>query len=144
MKSKIFSLITGFVTAFFFILILLEKKSNKVAKVSVPMPTGYKPAEKPEENLTPATVETPAGPPAEDDLVLIEGIGPKVAAVLKQHGICTFAQLAETGVPALRRILQEKGWRFMKPDSWPEQGCLAAAGKVEELKALQEKLVAGR
>ncbi len=32
----------------------------------------------------------------------------------------------------------------MKPESWPEQSRLAAEGKMEELKAMQEKLVAGK
>ncbi len=81
---------------------------------------------------------------AEDDLVIIEGIGPKVAEILKQNGILTFAQLAATPVPALQKILQDNGLRFLKPDSWPEQGRLAAAGQLEELKTLQDRLVAGR
>jgi len=79
-----------------------------------------------------------------DDLVIIEGIGPKIAALLKEHGIATFAQLAATEVGVLEKLLKENKLQFAKPDSWPEQAKLAAEGKMEELKALQEKLVAGR
>ncbi len=79
-----------------------------------------------------------------DDLVIIEGIGPKIAKVLNQRGIHTFAQLAETKVNTLESILKENGLQFSKPATWPEQARLAAAGKMDELKAYQEKLTAGR
>jgi uncharacterized membrane protein len=39
---------------------------------------------------------------------------------------------------------KDKGLMFLKPASWPEQARLAAAGKMDELKTLQDKLVAGR
>ena len=79
-----------------------------------------------------------------DDLTIVEGIGPKIANLLAQKGITTFAQLAATEIPVLEKILKENGLQFTKPASWPEQARLAAAGKTAELKALQEKLVAGR
>ena len=79
-----------------------------------------------------------------DDLVIIEGIGPKIAALLNQKGITTFAQLAAAEIPFLEKLLKENSLQFTKPGSWPEQARLAAAGKMDELKALQDKLVAGR
>lgn len=79
-----------------------------------------------------------------DDLVIIEGIGPKIAALLKEQGISTFAQLAATDVAVLEKLLKDNKLQFAKPDSWPVQAKLAAEGKLDELKALQEKLVAGR
>jgi predicted flap endonuclease-1-like 5' DNA nuclease len=79
-----------------------------------------------------------------DDLVIIEGIGPKIAAILKENGIATFAKLAATDVAKLEQILRDNKLQFAKPDSWPEQAKLAAEGKMDELKELQEKLVAGR
>ncbi len=97
----------------------------------------------PNKMAPPEEEEKPSGIQAEDDLVIIEGIGPKVADLLKQNGIHTFTQLAATPVPALQKILADNGLRFLKPDSWPEQGRLAAAGQMAELKALQDKLVAG-
>jgi predicted flap endonuclease-1-like 5' DNA nuclease len=87
---------------------------------------------------------SPAAPAVPDDLVIIEGIGPKIAKLLNQNGVTTFAQLAGTDVAAIEKILRTNGLQFVKPGSWPEQARLAAAGKMDELKALQDKLVAGR
>ncbi len=106
--------------------------------------SGNKPIKAAEQMAAPEDDEKPSGATAEDDLVLIEGIGPKVAEVLKRNGIKTFANLAATPVPTLQKILEDNGLRFMKPDSWPEQGRLAAAGLMDELKQYQEKLVGGR
>ncbi len=79
-----------------------------------------------------------------DDLTLIEGIGPKIAGLLNLHGITSFAQLASADLPALEKMLQENGLQFIKPASWIEQGRLAAEGKMDELKALQDRLIGGR
>lgn len=85
-------------------------------------------------------------PPAvvPDDLKLIEGIGPKIDALLKSAGISTFAQLAATDVSRLRELLGDGRFRIADPTTWPEQAGLAAEGKMDELKALQERLSAGR
>jgi predicted flap endonuclease-1-like 5' DNA nuclease len=85
-----------------------------------------------------------SAPAKPDDLVIIEGIGPKIAELLAKKGITTFAQLAVTDVPRLEKILRENGLQFTKPGSWPEQARLAADGRMDELKALQDKLIAGR
>ena len=79
-----------------------------------------------------------------DDLTIIEGIGPKIASLLNQHGITSFTQLAGTPIPDLEKILQENGLQFVKPGSWIEQGRLAAESKMDDLKALQDKLIGGR
>lgn len=81
---------------------------------------------------------------APDDLELIEGIGPKVSRLLREHGITTFAQLATTNVGHLERILREANLPMMDPRTWPEQARLAAEGKWDALKALQEELKGGR
>lgn len=96
------------------------------------------------EPLAPAKATVPEIPVKADDLTLIEGIGPKIASLLKANGIVNFAQLAAAEIPFLEKILRDAGLQFAKPASWPEQAALAAAGKMEELKALQEKLVGGR
>ncbi|HMN62301.1 MAG TPA: hypothetical protein PJ988_18185 [Anaerolinea sp.] len=85
-----------------------------------------------------------SAPAVADDLTLIEGIGPKIAGLLHQKGITTFAQLAAAELPMLEQMLKENGMQFTKPASWMGQARLAAEGKMDELKALQEKLVAGR
>lgn len=98
------------------------------------------PAEE-EEHHPAETVETTA---VEDDLKKIEGIGPKMEAVLKQAGITTFARLAETSVEELQRILDEAGVaRITNPQTWPEQARLAAVGDWEGLEKLQNELKGG-
>ena len=68
-------------------------------------------------------------PPAEPqpfddtDLLPILGIGPKTASLLKEAGIGTVSQLAETPVERLQEILDEAGprYRVIDPATWPEQ-----------------------
>jgi predicted flap endonuclease-1-like 5' DNA nuclease len=91
-----------------------------------------------------AVEATPAAPVKPDDLTIVEGIGPKIAALLGKNGIQTFAQLASAELSQLEKILRENGLQFAKPASWPAQAKLAADGKLDELKAMQDKLVAGR
>ena len=95
-----------------------------------------------------AADEGPAeGSPAGDDLQRIEGIGPKLASVLEEAGILTFDALADTEVGRLEQILREADPRLLRlarPNTWPEQAALAAAGDWEALEALQKELKAGR
>lgn len=83
-------------------------------------------------------------PSAPDDLQVIEGIGPKIAAMLRAHGITTFTQLAATDVERLRDIMLAANLRIADPSTWPQQAALAAAGKWGELRTLQESLKGGR
>ncbi|MDW8269266.1 MAG: DUF4332 domain-containing protein [Anaerolineae bacterium] len=111
-----------------------------------------RPAERPEEEhrptAAPAPEPAPAAPPAtvaaDDDLTRLEGIGPKVASVLKAAGIRTFAQLAATPVERLQDILREAGLQFLNPESWPEQARVAASGDEARLAELQARLRGGR
>ena len=96
-------------------------------------------------DVTPPVAETAPSEAAElDDLKVVEGIGPKVASLLNGAAITTFAQLASTEVGQLEEILEQAGLQMMDPASWPEQAALAAAGKREELTALQDALKGGR
>jgi len=81
-----------------------------------------------------------------DDLRKIEGIGPKIARILQDHGVHTFAQLAQVQVDHLRELLQQAGSRFRiaDPTSWPEQARLATQGDWDALGRLQDELVGGR
>jgi large subunit ribosomal protein L21 len=79
-----------------------------------------------------------------DDLVKIEGIGPKVAEALKAAGIVTFAQLAESKADDIQKILTEAGLKMMSPEGWIDQAKLAAKGDWKGFEKLQAKLVAGR
>jgi large subunit ribosomal protein L21 len=86
-----------------------------------------------------------AAPVAPDDLVKIEGIGPKINEIMVKAGIVTFRQLADTPVDTLRDLLKKAGPRFVShdPTTWPEQAALAADGKWDEFKKLTDELVAG-
>ncbi len=81
---------------------------------------------------------------AEDDLVSLEGIGPKVAKVLKEAGITTFAALAEAEAAKVQDILNAAGLQMMNPEGWIEQAKLAARGDKEGLAKLQSELKGGR
>lgn len=80
-----------------------------------------------------------------DDLKKIEGIGPKIAGLLNEAGISTFKQLADASEKKLADVLQAAGARFRlaKPQTWQEQAKLAAAGKTDALKKLQDELKGG-
>jgi large subunit ribosomal protein L15 len=81
-----------------------------------------------------------------DDLKVIEGIGPKIADLLINAGIVTFADLAATSAERVKEILSEAGPRYAihDPSTWAEQSELARDGKWDELKALQDKLNGGK
>ncbi len=81
-----------------------------------------------------------------DDLAVIEGIGPKIAEILYQNGIKTYAQLARMEPARLRLLLDEAGpaYRVADPTSWPEQASWAAVGNWDRLQALKDELNAGR
>jgi len=86
-------------------------------------------------------------PPAKpDDLKVVEGIGPKIEQLLKNAGIQTWAELAETQLERLYDILAEAGehYRIHDPGTWAEQARLAAEEKWDELKSLKEELKGGR
>lgn len=79
-----------------------------------------------------------------DDLTLIEGIGPKLSAILDEAGIATFAQLARTTPQDIQSILRAAGHRIADPTSWPDQARLLAAGDSEGFQALTARLKGGR
>jgi predicted flap endonuclease-1-like 5' DNA nuclease len=79
-----------------------------------------------------------------DDLKIIEGIGPKIEVILKNAGILTFRQLANSSVEQLYQVLHSANLRLADPNTWPEQARLAANGNWDFLKALQDRTKAGR
>jgi predicted flap endonuclease-1-like 5' DNA nuclease len=81
---------------------------------------------------------------APDDLKKIEGIGPKIAGLMTEHGILTFRQLAETSTEKMQSILDEAGIRIANPGTWAEQAKLAADGNWDALETLQDDLKGGR
>jgi large subunit ribosomal protein L17 len=81
-----------------------------------------------------------------DDLTKIEGVGPKVAEALQAAGVDSYAALAGKSADEIKELLNDAEGTFnaQDPTTWPEQAALAADGKWDELKALQENLQGGR
>ena len=81
-----------------------------------------------------------------DDLEIVEGIGPKISQLLRQHGIATFVQLASASPAEISAILQKGGpdFRIANPGTWPEQAGHCVRNDWAGLKKLQDRLTAGR
>ncbi len=81
-----------------------------------------------------------------DDLKIVEGIGPKIEELLNNAGINTWVALAGTEVDKIGAILADAGKRYAthNPATWPKQAELAAAGKFDELKTWQDELDGGK
>lgn len=77
----------------------------------------------------------------ENDLTLVEGIGPKISELFHNHRVTTWAELANTSVDKCQDVLNSGGKRFEihTPGSWPMQAEMAALGKWSELKKWQDE-----
>ncbi len=93
-----------------------------------------------------AKAEAPKAEATAEDLTKIEGIGPKIADALNKGGVTTFAGLAGMDAQAVRDILDkaESNFAAHDPATWPQQADLAANGKWDELKTLQDELDGGK
>ncbi|MRX41155.1 hypothetical protein GJU43_17860 [Flavobacterium sp. LC2016-23] len=82
----------------------------------------------------------------ENDLTIVEGIGPKIEVLFKNAGISTWHELSEASTEKLQSILDEGGENYAihNPGTWPKQALLAYEGKWQELKDLQDNLRAGK
>jgi predicted flap endonuclease-1-like 5' DNA nuclease len=82
----------------------------------------------------------------DDDLTIIEGIGPRIDDLFHANGVTSFAQLARLSVPEMLEILERGGPHFQlaNPGSWALQATLASENRWAELKRLQEELIVGR
>lgn len=83
----------------------------------------------------------------ENDLAIVEGIGEKIANMLRDRGIDTWLKLSETTPEEIREILDIDGgstYKMHDPKTWPEQAHLASAGKWVLLKTYQDMLKAGK
>ena len=79
-----------------------------------------------------------------DDLEVIEGIGPKISSTLQAAGINTYDELANTSVSRLKEILKKADIRLGDPTTWPEQAKLAEAGDWDSLEVFQDELKGGK
>jgi DNA-directed RNA polymerase subunit beta' len=79
-----------------------------------------------------------------DDLTLIEGVGPAIAELLRNHGLDSFATLSATNPVQIKQLLDANGFGAHDPSTWPDQSQLAAAGDWDKLKEWQSVLDGGR
>jgi predicted flap endonuclease-1-like 5' DNA nuclease len=79
------------------------------------------------------------------DLEVIEGVGPKICALLHESGYPTLEALSKATIHDLYKILHDASpnYKFVKPDTWAQQAQLAAQNKWYELKGLQDYLTLG-
>ncbi|MBC7641136.1 MAG: 50S ribosomal protein L21 [Flavobacterium sp.] len=111
---------------------------------------GKKPAPTPKAekivDVAPVVAKAPKAKKSGDDLTIIEGIGPKAAETLVAGGISTFTQLAEASAADVKAILDASTNKVqhLDPTTWAHQSQLAADGKMDELKKLQDELNGGK
>lgn len=93
-----------------------------------------------------APVAVTEAPTMGDDLTNIRGLGPKSAAVLAAAGVDSYAQLAATSEPELRRILTEAHATVPgNVNTWSMQASFAAKGdwrglaKYDQMQSQQSK-----
>lgn len=79
-----------------------------------------------------------------DEIELIEGIGPEIARLLRDHGIDTFEALARLRPGQLRfLLLKDPDFSLAQPSTWPFQARLLADGRYGDFARLNAALVAG-
>jgi hypothetical protein len=79
-----------------------------------------------------------------DDLIKIEGIGPKVVKVLREAGIITFDDLARAKASDVQKVLADAGLQMMNPEGWIDQAKLASKGDFAALEKMQAEMKGGR
>jgi predicted flap endonuclease-1-like 5' DNA nuclease len=82
----------------------------------------------------------------QDDLKVVEGIGPKIEELFKNAGVKTWQALSTATFEECKKVLNDGGDRFKmhNPATWPDQAKLAAEGKFAELKNWQDELDGGK
>ena len=92
------------------------------------------------------TKKVTATPTTKDNLKKIEGIGPKIEKLLNAEGIMTFADLANTKIAVLRKVLADAGSRYKMhdPKTWAKQSKMAAKGDWDQLTEWQGELKGGK
>lgn len=80
-----------------------------------------------------------------DDIEIIEGIGPKIGNLFRENGAGSFDKVMNLSVPAMTAILEKGGSRFKlaNPSTWAEQARLCYENRWSELQTLQDRLSAG-
>ncbi|MDO6595741.1 hypothetical protein Q4512_02370 [Oceanihabitans sp. 2_MG-2023] len=82
----------------------------------------------------------------EDDLTVVEGIGPKIKELFHNHDVKTWQALSDCSIEKCQEVLNSGGERYKihKPGTWPKQALLAYQGKWKELFDWQDELDGGK
>ncbi|EDP72639.1 hypothetical protein FBALC1_16097 [Flavobacteriales bacterium ALC-1] len=82
----------------------------------------------------------------ENDLTVVEGIGPKIQELFHNHDVNTWRALSECSVDKCQSVLDSGGDRFKihNPGSWPEQAKMAYQGRWADLLKWQDELDGGK
>ena len=77
----------------------------------------------------------------ENDLKIVEGIGPKIEGLFHNFNIRTWEQLSETSADKCQEVLDSGGkrYRIHDPASWPMQANMAYEGHWKHLAEWQAK-----
>ena len=82
----------------------------------------------------------------QDDLKVVEGIGPKIEGLFHNFDIKTWKTLSEASVDKCQEVLNSGGerYRIHDPASWPMQAKMAYEGKWKDLVKWQDEHKAGK
>ncbi|WP_299126680.1 hypothetical protein [uncultured Winogradskyella sp.] len=82
----------------------------------------------------------------ENDLTIVEGIGPKIQELFHNHDVKTWKALSECSIDKCQSVLDSGGERFRihKPKTWSDQAKMAAEGRWADLKTWQDQLDGGK
>ncbi len=80
----------------------------------------------------------------DDDLTMIEGIGPKIRLVLHDAGIHRFQDLTGVTPEWIKDVLQKGGIRLVDPTTWSEQAKMLAEGRMDDFAKFTRELRGGR
>lgn len=82
----------------------------------------------------------------ENDLKIIEGVGPVIESLLNDAGIKSWYDLSVTSTEDLQAILDARGENdgINNPSTWSKQALYAYEGKWQELNEWQENLRGGK
>lgn len=77
----------------------------------------------------------------QDDLKVVEGIGPKIEGLFHNYNIKTWKALSQTSVAKCHEVLDAGGekYRVHDPASWPMQARMCYENKWKELHRWQEE-----
>jgi predicted flap endonuclease-1-like 5' DNA nuclease len=82
----------------------------------------------------------------QDDLKIVEGIGPKIEGLFHNFNIKTWKALSETSVAKCQEVLESGGKRYQMhdPASWPMQSKMAYKGDWKKLAKWQDEHKGGK